>query len=327
MRRCMPRTVTWRASAPSGTDPHGQEVSSARRAGPALRPPQRQHCLSSRASSKRACWVVGRKETVLPFVSLFFFFSFCFNCLVCGAILLQKLADKWEKLMDKAEQLGKTMRSQVGEAITRRNECGSELEASFVREVSSAVADTLKDYYDFLQMKRTRNVTITSYLEKFPGLVHFMYIDRSTDMLTAPCLCQTNDVAEEGATGSHRASLSLKERVWEMYEHAQRHLAKGYTTMCAKAGDFIYSYFIWFENSKGEHLELTKDMPQNIDTFGSEYYKALISHFFPQEQEGTVSCFELYTIHLRLLPFEFTIQQCRALVEELRANSGDSKVD
>eukprot|EP00052_Salpingoeca_macrocollata_P026907 m.252558 g.252558 ORF g.252558 m.252558 type:complete len:240 (+) comp22664_c0_seq8:2232-2951(+) len=148
------------------------------------------------------------------------------NIAYLAELARSKLADKWEKLMDKAEQLGKTMRSQVGEAITRRNECGSELEASFVREVSSAVADTLKDYYDFLQMKRTRNVTITSYLEKFPGLVHFMYIDRSTDMLTAPCLCQTNDVAEEGATGSHRASLSLKERVWEMYEHAQRHLAK-----------------------------------------------------------------------------------------------------
>jgi hypothetical protein len=48
------------------------------------------------------------------------------------------------------------------------------------------VASKLINISDFLQVKAMKNFSMGSYLEEFPGLVHFLHIDRSNGRLVAP---------------------------------------------------------------------------------------------------------------------------------------------
>ncbi len=57
------------------------------------------------------------------------------------------------------------------------------------------------DFWDFLKVKASRNttlgakntLTIDKYLEEFPGLVHFIYVDRSQHYVTMPALDFSRD--------------------------------------------------------------------------------------------------------------------------------------
>lgn len=57
-----------------------------------------------------------------------------------------------------------------------------------ISEISGMVESRLLEFIEFLQVKAQRNFTMTSYLEDFPGLVHFIHIDRSNGRVTAPHL-------------------------------------------------------------------------------------------------------------------------------------------
>lgn len=55
-----------------------------------------------------------------------------------------------------------------------------------VKEISDMVEARLLQFGDFLRAKALRNCSMASYLEEFPGLVHFLHIDRSTGRIIAP---------------------------------------------------------------------------------------------------------------------------------------------
>lgn len=57
-----------------------------------------------------------------------------------------------------------------------------------ISEISGMVEAQLFEFIEFLQVKAQRNFTMTSYLQEFPGLVHFIHIDRSSGRVTAPHL-------------------------------------------------------------------------------------------------------------------------------------------
>lgn len=55
-----------------------------------------------------------------------------------------------------------------------------------VKEISDMVENRLLQFSDFLRVKAQRNCSMATYLEEFPGLVHFLHIDRSTGRIIAP---------------------------------------------------------------------------------------------------------------------------------------------
>ncbi|KAG7190267.1 hypothetical protein KM043_006385 [Ampulex compressa] len=117
--------------------------------------------------------------------------------------------------------------------------------------VGRLVRQKLNDFSDFLKVKALKNftlgssLTINKYLEEFPGLVHFIYIDRATHRLTAPTLDFTN---------SETLALTTK-KIWCMVKQSRMHLQEGHLSVMWKDTTFNYAYFLWFEDSSGSPLK------------------------------------------------------------------------
>lgn len=113
--------------------------------------------------------------------------------------------------------------------------------------VSRLVKQKLNDFSDFLKVKALKNftlgsrtsLTINKYLEEFPGLVHFIYIDRMTHRLTAPTLDFTNP---------ETLALTTK-KIWSMVDNSRTHLQEGHFSVMWKDTTFNYAYFLWFEDN------------------------------------------------------------------------------
>ncbi|XP_046688506.1 Hermansky-Pudlak syndrome 1 protein homolog, partial [Homalodisca vitripennis] len=79
------------------------------------------------------------------------------------------------------------------------------------------------------------SLTINKYLEEFPGLVHFLYIDRTNHRVTAPSL---DFSSEETVT-------LTKKKIWSMVEFSRTHLQDGHLAVMWKDTTFNYAYYLW----------------------------------------------------------------------------------
>lgn len=86
---------------------------------------------------------------------------------------------------------------------------------------------------------------MSSYLEEFAGLVHFVFIDRQR----GTCFTPNIDVTAK------ETSSQIKTKVWNMIEAARGYLQNGQTTVIWKDFGFSYSYSLWFEDSNGQVLK------------------------------------------------------------------------
>ena len=212
------------------------------------------------------------------------------------------------------------------------------------RHVESAIdvaTEKMTPYCHFLEAKALRNLTlgcrstltINKYLEEFPGLVHFLYVDRSTHQLTAPTFSiermeQNPDASGDGPATGARALTTNK--VWSMVEFAHSHLSKGHLSLIWKDTSFNYAYFLWFEDHGGNPLkpgpvddEILECLP-SPGILCEDFYHALTATVFPGSDPDKIRIYELFCIHLGLATSPCILEHTRRLAATIWEVTGPS---
>ena len=180
----------------------------------------------------------------------------------------------------------------------------------------------LSHYSSYLQVRGQRNVTMTAYNNDFPGLVHFIYVNRSTNQLIAPSINQQSTTTD---TVQH----IIKQNVWEMWQYAENHVTQGFSTFFIKQGDFTYSYHIWFEDTMGNSLPVQR-IPKadyNCNRTGvisRDFYNDLVRYCFPNMSPGAAHCYELFCVHIGIVNNRFVATSCKKLARQLFEASGEA---
>ncbi|GBN12689.1 Hermansky-Pudlak syndrome 1 [Araneus ventricosus] len=259
---------------------------------------------------------------------------------------MKKLVSKWEQL--KLCELEKIFKMPKDKITNPRLESGlsscSDVLKSFFEECvaipclkfeettqSSEYQEVLKtlqkisvkrlsDVADFLEVKAMQNITMASYpFFKYPGLIHFIYIDRNSDCLIAP-----NVVVKKGHLNG---TPSLKQKIWKMVSVGRRYI-DGIKNFCClwKDNDLYFYYNIWFEDSTGRVIKPTahpnlKHFPKKGIICGN-FYKRLVQECFPAASHNHILCYEFFCVHLESTPVETIVDHSRKLCTQLWDFSG-----
>jgi hypothetical protein len=140
-----------------------------------------------------------------------------------------------------------------------------------LHNISALLTDRISKFAEFLEIKLQNNFTMSSYLEEFAGLIHFIFIDRQRGTCFSPNIDQT----------AQETSILIKKKVWNMIETARTYLHNGQTSVIWKDFGFSYSFSLWFEDSNGQTLK-PKDQGFNALATRSSHVPGILAQDYYQ---------------------------------------------
>lgn len=192
---------------------------------------------------------------------------------------------------------------------------GQPAERDRLDEIRDQLRGMIRNYATYLITKEHTHLPVLSFLHQFPGLIHFIFVDRTFNRVIAPPITAVHGpVYSPKPEEALRMKLILRSKVWDMCYRAQQHLSEGHHAMTMKSGAFQYSYRLWVEDMEGFELPFNHDQPF-IAQRGPQthkYYKKLVEHIFPSR--SGLRCYELYTLYLGVLSVKSITHYDRNLV-------------
>eukprot|EP01119_Soliformovum_irregulare_P025989 TRINITY_DN9775_c0_g1_i1.p1 TRINITY_DN9775_c0_g1~~TRINITY_DN9775_c0_g1_i1.p1 ORF type:complete len:745 (-),score=195.48 TRINITY_DN9775_c0_g1_i1:57-2144(-) len=178
--------------------------------------------------------------------------------------------------------------------LVTRNMSGNDDEREELHRVQNSVRSILKNYLDYLIIRETTHLSVLSYVHQLPGLIHFIFVDRSLNKIISPTIGQLHgqQCIPDEDTSLEMVKL-LKKKVWEMCYQAQKYLQQGYSTMLIKAGDFQYSHRLWLEDSDGIEVQIEHNFSQLSIPINNSFYRDLV-----KRTPRATKCYELFSLYL-----------------------------
>mmetsp|Transcript_41835 Transcript_41835/g.102956 ORF Transcript_41835/g.102956 Transcript_41835/m.102956 type:complete len:524 (+) Transcript_41835:1583-3154(+) len=128
----------------------------------------------------------------------------------------------------------------------------------------------LKPYALYLTVRANTHLTMVSYLYQMPGLVHFVFIDRTNNRVVTPVITALHGPqAPHTPSSSARLAAVIKQHVWRAVNTAALALEKGRMSSITRCGAFQYSSRLWVEDSEG--YELIINRPLNVADIDDDY--------------------------------------------------------
>lgn len=187
-----------------------------------------------------------------------------------------------------------------------------------ISQIKELLQTRLADYEDYLLVKGRRNMTMTAHLEEFPGLVHFIHVDRCVDQVTAPTINTTSTKVRD----PRNPSYVIKQKIWDIWTYIQSYLQHGHHFVAVRDGDFLFTYCLWFQDNNGNPVPVNCSLPVGVGSsptgiLSSTYFKDLTKRCFPSTPTSSIRCFELMCVHVGLVPVQFAVKQIRRLILKL----------
>lgn len=189
--------------------------------------------------------------------------------------------------------------------------------AHVIENLQSLYKKHLYHYIPFMDLKLYRNITISYYWHMFPGLIHFSFVNRQTNMGIVPTIdaYQSPNITEQAINTIYKKYVPV----------IQTLLYKQSCTQIQFVDDklqLVFSYFIWFEDVKANYIPVNfmnsgLNQPQSFDknsdslfssqsvlkaqppgiTMQRNFYELLPRFCYPNAPENSLVCYELYCIH------------------------------
>ncbi|CAG7718726.1 unnamed protein product [Allacma fusca] len=154
--------------------------------------------------------------------------------------------------------------------------------------------------------------TLNKYMEEFPGLVHFIYVDRDRHAATLPSLDSAIDDAVK----------LTKRKIWSMVKFAREHMQEGHFSLMWKDSAFNFAYFLWFEDQSGVSVRAKNSPSLPWDNYSpstlpgimcGDFYRRLVQECFPGSSTPKIRCLELFCIHLGLVTSSLVLEHSKRL--------------
>jgi len=169
----------------------------------------------------------------------------------------------------------------------------------------------LRDYYQFLTTTEHMHRPIVYYQLRFPGLVHFIAVNRTTQKVIAPSIMPAHGrLYPCNEDQSHQMVQILRRRVVDLYHQSQEMFWEGNSSMVMKFDDFTYSYRLSLVDHKGR-MDVVPQVQKVVSSYREsgekeslwdskgQIYTDIIKKSIPNPNPKQVVCaIEVYVLYI-----------------------------